>query len=79
MPGPQSGPNVGDFVDLPMLRVAIGLVLIDSDTRALVTDGTDKLLILDLTTRAVQIAVDGLVGPTRIAVEGQGSTALVVQ
>ena len=76
-PGPQPGPNVGDFVDLPMLVRPAALALMNGDTQALVADG-NKLLILDLSTREVEVVVEGLKLPIQIAIEGQGPTALVL-
>src|SRR5882672_3248470 len=74
--GPAPGPNVGDFVELPMLVSPSALVLLPGDTQALLCD-QGRLKILDLSTGRVRpTPVFGL-SAVRIALEGSGPTALV--
>jgi hypothetical protein len=76
--GPLPGANIGDFVDLPMLVKPAVLAILPGGTQVLLSD-QGRLKILDLSTHRVQLTPVLGLSAARIAIEGSGPTALVIE
>lgn len=76
--GPMPGPVVGDIAETPMLYSPRSLVITDDGAKALIAD-KNRISELDLASGRVRTVTSGVKGPTRMAIEASGETALVLE
>src|SRR3989344_7168617 len=76
--GPMPGPLVGDIVEIPMLNSPRSLIITDDGAKAIIADG-NRISELDLASGSVRIVAPGLETPTRMAIEANGETALILE
>ena len=76
--GPMPGPLVGDIAEIPMLYSPRSLVITNDGAKALIADG-NRVSELDLESGSVRIVARGLETPTRMAIEANGETALLLE
>jgi hypothetical protein len=76
--GSLPGPNIGDFVDLPMLVNPTVLAILPGGAQVLLSD-QGRLKILDLSTHHAQLTPVLGLSAARITIEGSGPTALVIE
>src|SRR3989344_4030224 len=76
--GPMPGPLVGDIAEIPILNSPRSLIITDDGAKAIIADG-NRISELDLASGSVRIVAPGLETPTRMAIEANGETALILE
>ena len=76
--GPMPGPIVGDIAEIPMLNSPRSLVVTGDSAKALIADG-NRISEFDFESGRVRTVARGLENPTRMTIEANGETALVLE